>query len=59
MPNGKITNEQLGKKWYMTPNVQMREVSEENVQTNRAKLIGMTGGGTGGQDSAYKAALKN
>lgn len=55
----KITNEQLGKKWYMTPNVQMREVSEENVNNNRAKLIGMTGGGTGGQDSAYKGNKNN
>lgn len=38
------------KKWFMTPNVGIRYVSEDRVFSNRSKIIAYSGGGTGGQD---------
>ena len=49
-----ITKEQIQQKWFMTPSVGLREVSETEVLKNRAKIMAMHGGGTGGDDATVK-----
>jgi hypothetical protein len=46
------------KKWFMTPTVGIRHISEDKMP-NRAKIMAMTGGGTGGQDGNEKYKMGN